>query len=103
MINQTWTSMMWKLSFLTVFLILLMLLIKGVLRARQNDEFLNYARTIALHQEAIRNDNIHRSNRDISVNIQHELPPSYDDCVKFTCNRNQAERLNHSNERQTSI
>ena len=94
MINQTWSTMMWKLSFLTVFLILLMLLIKGVLRARQNEDYLNWARTIALHQEAMRNETVHRSNRDISVNIA-DSPPTYSEAIKMN---NQSER-----QTQTSI
>lgn len=81
-INQTWTATMWKLSFLTVFLILLMLLIKGILRARQNEVYMNWARTIAMHQEALRNDGHQRSNRDISINVQSDSPPSYSDAIK---------------------
>lgn len=103
MINQGWSSTMWKMSFLTVFLILLMLLIKGVLRARQNEDYMNWARTIALHQEAFRNDNVHRSNRDISINIQPDQPPSYADAIKFNCSRTPSDNRhsNHPNERQS--
>jgi len=86
MINQTWSTMLWKLSFLTVFLILLMLLIKGVLRARQNEDYLNWARTIAMHHEAVRNENnVHRSNREISVNMQSDSPPTYSEAIKMNC------------------
>jgi len=75
--NQTW----WKLSFLTVFLILIVILIKGVVRARRNEDYITWAHTIALMRNAT--ETAHRSDRDVSSNSTVcDMPPCYADAVK---------------------